>query len=374
MSVQIVSIKGRRLLKKFIRFPYELYKDSEYFVPALEGDEYDTFNRKKNGAYEFCDAECYLAYKDEQIVGRVAAIINFKANELWNEKVVRFGWLDFVEDQEVLNALLDAVKDFGRQHGCDIIKGPWGFTDMDKEGLLVEGFEHLCPFTCLYNYPYYDTLIKQYGLAKDKDWIQRKAVIGAQLPEIYKFTDMIEKRTGLHIAKVKSVSELSHRYGMAIFHMYNNTFAPLFQFSPLTDKQIKAYLATYTPIMNPKFVAVCLNEKDEPVGFAFCVPTLSKAIKKSCGKMLPFGFIHILKALKHNDTLEALLVGVLPEYQGKGAAMLLLKHLHENCIEAGITTLNINPQLEDNVKALSLFDYYETQPIMRRRAYSGSIV
>lgn len=373
MSVQIVKVKGRRLLTKFIRFPYKLYKNSENYVPALEGDEFATFNPKKNGAYDFSTAECYLAYKDGEIVGRVAAIINFKANDLWKESVVRFGWLDFIEDQEVLNALLDSVAAFGKDHNCSVMKGPFGFTDMDKEGLLVEGFEHLSPFTCLYNYPYYDKLIKQYGLVKDEDWIQRKLAIDPQLPQVYSLTETIEQRYGIHIAKVKSPRELSKKYGMAIFHMYNESFAPLFQFSPLTDKQIKSYLDTYIPIIDNRYLAVCVTDNDDPVGFAFCVPTLSKAVKKSNGKLFPFGFLRIFRALKKNDTLEALIIGILPEYQGKGAALLLLKHIHENCIKSGITSMIINPQLENNVKAITLFDHYDSETIIRRRSYTKSL-
>lgn len=367
MSVQIVIVKTRCQLKKFIRFPYKLYKSSENYVPAFEGDEFDTFNPKKNGAFEFCISESYLAYKEGKIVGRVAAIINYKANQLCGENIVRFGWLDFIEDSEVLGALIAAVSKFGAKNGCNIIKGPFGFTDMDKEGLLVEGYDKLCPFTCLYNYPYYDTLLKEYGFSKDKDWIQRKVNLEPQLPEIYNVTDIIEQRYGLHIAKIKNPKELREKYGMSIFHLYNESFAPLFQFSPLTDKQIKTYLNVYSQILDIRYLAVCLNEKDEPIGFAFCVPTLSKAIKKSGGKLFPFGIFRVFKALKKNDTLEAMLIGVLPEYQGKGAAMLLLKYLHQNCIKAGINTLLINPQLEDNIKAVSLFDYYETEFYMRRR-------
>lgn len=370
MSVQIVTVKNHALLRKFVRFPYKLYKNCDNYVPALENDEFTTFNPKKNGAFEFSIAECYLAYKDGEIVGRVAAIINFKANQLWRENVVRFGWLDFTEDQEVVDALMDTVVAFGKKHDCKVMKGPLGFTDMDKEGLLVEGYEYLSPFTCLYNYPYYDTLLKQYGLTKDEDWIQKKMKIGAQLPLIYQFTDIVSERSGLHIAKTKSTREFSNKYGLPLFHMYNDTFAPLFQFSPLTDKQIKSYISTYKPIMNNDFIAVCLNDREEPVGFAFCVPTLSKAVKKSGGKLFPFGIFRILRALRKNDTLEALMIGVLPEYHGKGAVMLLLKHIHENCIKAGITEMIINPQLESNFKATSIFEQYESKTIIRRRSYT----
>ncbi|MBP5210822.1 MAG: N-acetyltransferase, partial [Bacteroidales bacterium] len=182
MSVTLVTVKNKKQLKEFIRFPLDLYKGNDCWVPALEGDEYDTFNPKKNGAWEFSTAECYLAYKEGKIVGRVAAIINFKANDLWHEKAVRFGWLDFVEDQEIVNALMDAVVAFGHAHGCNSMKGPLGFTDMDKEGLLVDGYDKLSPFTCLYNYPYYDILLKNYGLQKEADWIQKKIEIGPELP------------------------------------------------------------------------------------------------------------------------------------------------------------------------------------------------
>ena len=370
MSVSIVTVKSRAQLRKFIHFPAILYKDCENWVPALEGDEFDTFNPKKNGAYEYCEAECYLAFRDGRIAGRVAAIINHRANDIWKEEIVRFGWLDFIEDQEVLNALLNAVVDFGKARGCTRIKGPWGFTDMDKEGALVEGYENLSPFTCLYNFPYYDTMLKAAGLEKDVDWTQRVVKIGETMPSMFQYAGLVEKRYGLHMARCSTTREFCDKYGMDIFHLYNDTFAPLCEFCPITDKQIKDYLDTYVPILNPDFVAVCLNEEEKPVGFAFCVPTLSKAVKKSRGKLFPFGFVRILRAIRHNDTLEALLIGVLPEYQGKGANILLFKYIHENCLKFGIKRMILNPQLEENFKVQTLFDQYETVPFMRRRAYS----
>ena len=373
MPVTIVKVESRGQLKTFVRFPYTLYKNCENWVPALEGDEYDTFNPKTNGAYEYCEAELYLAYKDNVLSGRVAAIINHNANKLWKEEIVRFGWLDFVEDKEVLQALIDAVAAFGKARGCVSMKGPWGFTDMDKEGSLVEGYENLSPFTCLYNYPYYDTLLKEVGFCKDVDWTQRVAKVTAEFPPMFQFADLIQKRYGLHMARCRSTQEMCRKYGLAIFHMYNETFAPLFQFTPLTDRQINRYLQTYVPILDPRYVAICLNEKDEPIGFAFCVPSLSKAVKKSGGKLFPFGFVNILHALRHNDTLEALMIGVLPEYQGKGANVLMFKYIHENCVKAGIDKMILNPQLEENFKVQSLFEQYETVPFMRRRAYRKAI-
>lgn len=249
------------------------------------------------------------------------------------------------------------------------MRGPWGFTDMDKEGLLVEGFEHLSPFTCLYNYSYYGPMLEKLGFVKEVDWTQRTLEVNPKLPPMFRFANLVEERSKAHVVQPKSMKDLSKRYGMEIFHMYNESFAPLHGFSPLTDKQIDAYLKTYVPILDKDFVAVAVNEKDQPVGFLFCVPSLSQAVKKSNGRLFPFGFIHIMKALKKNDTLEALIMGVMPEYQQCGIPMLLFKYLHENCIKRGIKTIIMNPQLEENYKVQTLFGEYKTNPFMRRRAY-----
>ena len=371
MAITIVKVESRKQLKLFVTFPLKLYKDCENWVPALEGDEYDTFNPEKNGAYDFCEADCFLAYRSDEIVGRVAAIINHKADDA--QKLVRFGWLDFIEDMEVLKALINTVAEWGKQHGRLEMRGPWGFTDMDKEGLLIEGYENLSPFTCLYNFPYYGTMLEQLGFEKDVDWTQRVLLLDHEMPPTYKFAHLIEERYGIHVVQPKSMKQMCKQYGMEIFHMYNEAFAPLMGFSPLTDKQIANYLDTYVPILDKDFVAVAVDSKDKPIGFLFCVPSLSKAVKKSNGRLFPFGFIRILKALKKNDTLEALIIGVSPEHQQKGVPLLMFKYLHENCIKRGIERVIMNPQLEENYKVQSLFGEYKTIPFMRRRAYKKRI-
>ena len=340
-------------------------------MKEIEGNEFNNKKKKKNGAYEFCEADCFLAYRGNEIVGRVAAIINHKADDKKN--IVRFGWLDFIENEEVLRALIETVETWGKQHGRTEMHGPWGFTDMDKEGLLIEGFEHLSPFTCLYNFPYYGEMLEKIGFDKDVDWTQRTLEVSKELPHMFQFSNLIEERFKVHVVQPKSMKEMSKRYGMEIFHMYNEAFAPLHGFSPLTDKQIEAYLKTYVPILDKDFVAVAVNDDDKPVGFLFCVPSLSKAVKKSNGRLFPFGFINILKALKKNDTLEALIMGVMPDYQQCGIPVLLFKYLHENCIKRGIDTIIMNPQLEENYKVQSLFGEYKTVPFMRRRAYLKKI-
>ena len=370
----IRPVKSRKDLKTFIRFPYILYKDCPNWVPALEGDEFDTLTPSRNAAFEYCEAQCFLCEKDGKVAGRVAAIINHNANKLWKSEVVRFGWLDFIEDAQVLHELLEAVAAWGIERGCDTMKGPLGFTDMDKEGLLVEGYDRLSPFTCLYNYPYYDTMLKAEGFSKDEDWLQKLLVIGPELPAKYQYAKLAEDRFGISIVKAKSMRELGKKYGMALFHMYNESFAPLFQFSPLSDEQIRRYLQTYIPILDHRYVAICKDSDGKAVGFAFCVPSLSKAVKKSGGKLFPFGWARILHALRHNDTLEALMIGVLPEYQQKGAALLLLKYIHENCISSGITRMIMNPQLETNAKVQTLWDDYENSLYMRRRSYTKKLV
>lgn len=372
MTVNIKKVSSRRDLRKFIKFPFSLYKDNPYWVPALTGDEFDTFDKKKNAAFEYCEADCFLAYKDGRLAGRVAAIINHNANKKWGD-VARFGWLDFIEDEEVLRALIGTVEAWGKERGCTSLKGPWGFTDMDKEGSLVEGYDKLSSFTCLYNFPYYDTLLKKVGLERDADWTQRIVYIPQEPLPSYQYASLIEQKFGVHAVSGHSMKEMNRRYGMEIFHLYNESFAPLYEFAPLTDEQIRRYLQTYVPILDTDFISVVVNEEDKPVGFCFCVPTLSKAVKKSNGNLLPFGFIRILHALKHNDTLESLLIGVLPEYQGKGVSLLMFKQLHENCIKRGVTRMIMNPQLEENFKVQTLFGEFKTELYTVRRAYVKSI-
>ena len=324
-AVEIVPVRGRRMLKQFIRFPFDLFKNCPQWVPAFEDDELKSLG-EENPSLSFCERELYLARRDGKIVGRVAAILNRKANEKWKENTVRFGWIDFVEDFDVAKALVDAVIAWGRERGATKVKGPLGFTDMDREGLLVEGFEHDSPFTVIYNFPYYGEFLERMGFSKDVDWTQRYIDLPDTLPPMFQYADLVEKRYGLHIWRGKNIREMAKR-GREMFHVLNDAFAPLYEYSKLTEEQIDGY-----------------------VNF-------------------PFGFIPILRSLRHNDTIEALLIGVLPEYQGKGANVLMFKYIHENCIRLGIKRMLLNPQLEENYKVQSLFGEYDPKPFQRRRSY-----
>ena len=367
LSVQ--EVHTRRELRKFITFPEKLYKDCPNWVPALHSDEFDTLG-DKNPALDFCERTLYLAYRDGEIVGRVAAIINHAANRRWNEEVVRFGWIDFIDDAEVVRALIDAVVAWGKQRGCVKVKGPLGFTDMDKEGLLVEGYEYLAPFTVIYNYPYYGVRLEELGFVKDADWTQKIVDIPAgDIPQL-QYAKLVEERFGLHVLTGMSMKEMGKKYGMDLFHLINKSFEELYEYSPLSDRQIESYLKVYIPILNKDFVAVVVDADDKVAGFAFCVPTLSRAFQKAGGRLLPFGFIHILKALRKTDTIDALMIGVLPEYQGKGASVLIFKYLLDSCHKYGVTRMMANPQLETNHKVQNVFNgLLETHEFQRRRSY-----
>ena len=375
MNVRIEEVKTRRQLSAFIHFPYKLYKGNDYWVPALIGDEYDTFNPKKNAAYEFCDAKLWIAYdENKHIVGRVAGIINYKSNELHHSKTVRFGWLDFIDDSRVLKALISTVECWGKSLGMNTIIGPFGFTDMDKEGLLVKGFDKIAPFTTLYNYDYYEPRLNELGFKVGAEWDQKLIAVPDSVERLSRMTDIITEKYGLHVLKAKNTKTLVKKYGLPLFHMYNETFAPLYEFTPLTDRQIKAYLNSYAPILDVDFVCVVADKDDKIVGFAFCVPSLAKAVKKSRGHLFPFGLFRILHALKNNDTLEALMIGILPEYQNKGAFVPMFQYLLENLKKRHITKLITNPQLSDNVEVQNMFHKYEHTNYMVRRSYTKEII
>ena len=374
MRTIIREVCKRKDLRTFITFPEKLYQNCANWVPSLIGDEFDTLG-DKNPALEFCERAYFLAERNGETVGRIAAIINHNANRDWKENVVRFGWIDFIEDLEVVQALTDKVAEWGRARGCVKIKGPLGFSDFDKEGLLVEGFEYLSPFTVIYNYPYYGELLEAAGFRKDVDWTQKLVEVPDTIPPQFQYTDLIEKRFGLHQVTGRSMKELGKRYGMEIFHLVNKAFAELYEFTPFSDKQIEGYVKAYLPILNKDFISIVVDADDNVAGFAFCVPSLSKAIRKAHGRLFPFGFIHLLKALKKNDSLDALMIGVLPEYQGKGASLLIFKQIHESCLKYGIKQMLANPQLETNYKVQSVFDdIYVTHEFQRRRRYVKNLV
>lgn len=371
MKPVLKVVEGKRDLTKFIHFPEKLYKNDKWWVPALISDEYNTLQASKNPAFDYCEAKLWLALDEKgNVVGRVAGIINHEANKCWNEQTARFGWIDFIEDQEVLDTMLAEVEKWAVDKGMVKLKGPLGFTDLDKEGLLVEGFEQLSPFTCIYNFPYYGPMLEKAGFTKDADWTQRIVTVPDEFPRMMKLADAIAERAGVHVVQIKNKKELRKEADYLFRKVYNETFAPLYEFAPVNDRQIDQYINSYITILDKDFISIIHDKDERIVAFAITVPSLSKAVQKAKGRLFPFGIFPILKALHRNDTLEALMIGIHPDYQSKGLQVLLFKQIHENVIRRGdIKTMIMNPQLEENVKVQMIFDEYNPQPYMRRRSY-----
>lgn len=377
MSVEIKKVTTKSELKRFIRFNYEFYKDNPYSVPDLYDDMLNTFSPKKNAAFEFCEADYFLALRDGKIVGRVAAIINRRANETWNRKTVRFGWIDFIDDMEVSTALIDTVKQWGKERGMTEIEGPLGFTDMDAEGMLVEGFDQLSTMATIYNYPYYPQHMERLGLSKSADWVEMKIYVPDAIPERHRrISEIIAKRYNLHIRKLKSKKEV-RQSGVAhdIFRLINDAYTPLFGYSRMTERQIDQYVNMYVPVLDLRMVSIVENEQNEIVAVGISMASLSRALQKAKGRLLPFGWYHLLKALmwKRPKVLDLLLVAVRPDYQGKGVNALLFTDLIPVYKELGFEYAESNPELEMNEKVQNQWQYFKTEQHKRRRCFKADI-
>lgn len=377
MAIEIKQVSNRKELRAFIRFNYELYKDNAYSVPDLYDDMLNTFNKEKNAAFEFCEAEYFLAYKDNKLVGRVAAIINKKANETWNKKDVRFGWIDFIDDIEVSEALLKAVEQYGKTHGMENIQGPLGFTDFDAEGMLIEGFDQLSTMATIYNYPYYSEHIEKLGYVKDADWVEYQIYIPKDgVPDKHqRIADLVQKKYNIRIKKYTSGKKLAKDYGQAIFELMNEAYSPLYGYSALSQTQIQQYVKMYLPILDLKMVPLIIDQDDKLVGVGITMPSLSIALQKAKGRLLPFGWFHLARALFFGKSriVDLLLVAVKPEYQNKGVNALLFSDLIPVYQKEGCIFAESNPELEMNGKVQAQWEYFETIQHKRRRAFVKKI-
>ncbi len=379
MAITIKTVASKADLKKFIRFNYELYKDNPYSVPDLYEDMLGTFNPKKNAAFEFCEAEYFLAYRDDKLVGRVAAIINRHANEKWNIRSVRFGWIDFIDDEEVSAALIGAVEQWGKERGMTQIQGPLGFTDMDAEGMLIEGFDQLSTMATIYNYPYYPKHMEKLGFAKDADWVEFKVFMPEEgkIPDKHRrISEIVMKKYELKIKKYTSGKKIKQDYGQAIFDLINEAFSPLYGYSPLTPKQIKQYIDMYLPIVDLRMASLIVDKDEKLVGVGLSMPSLSRALQKAHGKLLPFGWYYLAKVLflKHyGDCLDLLLVAVKPEYQNKGVNALLFYDLIPAYQKLGFKYAETNVELELNGKVQAQWEYFNHVQHKRRRAFIKEI-
>lgn len=379
-SIQIKRVETKKDLKRFIEFHYDLYKGNPYDVPNLYSDEVNTLSKNKNAAFDFCEAEYYLVLKEGKIVGRVAAIINHKANEKWKKKDVRFGWIDFIDDIEVSRALFEAVEEYGRKKGMNDIVGPLGFTDMDPEGMLTWGFDKLGTMATIYNYEYYPQHMEKLGgWKKDNDYVEYYLVVPEKSPEKYtKIAEMVEKRYNLHVRKLTKKDIFQGGYGKKLFDLINLTYSDLYGFSELTDRQIDQYVKMYFPLADLNLVTVIEdgNKDNQLAGLGITIPSLSHALQKCRrGRLFPFGWWHLLRAIKFHKTdgVDLLLMGFLPEYRSKGANALLFADLIPRYVDYGFKWGETQVEMESNEGVQSQWGPLDPINHKKRRCYRRSL-
>lgn len=377
VTIKAIDNNDKKLKKAFVKFPInDLYKDSPYYVPSLVLDELDTLDLKKNPAFDFCEMQLFLAYRDNKIVGRIAAIINHNANKTWEKKEARFSFVDFIDDNEVVDALFDAAHKWALDKGMDSIIGPMGFTDLDPEGLLIKGFDKVSTMATKYSYPYYEKQIERLGYVKDADWNEYRIPVPDSVPERHqRIANMVSQRYGLKVLKFKNLKQITP-YIDRLFNLMNEAYKPLYGFAPLTQKQIDHYVKMYVPLLRWDIVSIIIKEEtDEVVGFGIGMPSLSQGLIKSRGRLFPFGWYHLVKDLKSkkNPVIDLLLIGIAPEYQGKGVNAIIFNDFIPSAYKCGFQWAESNPELEMNNKVASLWDGFSAENHKMRRAYKKEL-
>ena len=376
MSVQIKKVETNKDLRTFSKFANKLYKGSAFYVPTMPVDERNTLDKKKNAAFEFCDADYFLAYKDGELVGRVAAILNPKANMAWKTKQVRFGWIDFIDDYEVSEALINQVIAWGRERGMEHIAGPLGFTDFDPEGMLVEGFDRLGTMAMLYNHPYYMVHMERLGMVKEVDWLEFRITIPEVLPEKFvKMSEIVKQRYNLKVRKLTHRDIKRENYGQKFFNLINECYCNLYGYSLLSEKQIDQYVKFYLSVLDLRMASFVENEQGELIAAGVAMPSLSEALQKCGGNLFPTGWWHLIKNMyiRKPDTLDLLLVGVRPDYQSKGVNAMIFTDLFQVYKDMGFKYAETSAELETNVKIQQMFGIFEPEQHKRRRIYTKEI-
>ena len=377
MAVEIRKLEPtKKELLKFIHFPIDvLYNDSTCYVPDLVSDMLSTFLPSENPAYDFCESAFFMAYRDGKPVGRIAGIINSLVNQREQKQEGRFGFVDFIDDEEVVDALMRAVEQWAKEKGMTCLTGPLGFTDMDPEGCLIEGFDQLGTQATIYNYPYYPKHFERLGFVKDVDWVEFKVIVPEQIPEkMVKIGNIVQHRFNLHLVKMNSTKELVKKYGNEIFALINESYDSLFGYSPLSEKQVKHYINVYLPFLPLDHISLVADANDKLVGVGISVPSLSRALIKSRGRMLPFGWYHMLKAIKHEGRIvDLLLIAVAPEYQSKGVNSLFFVDLIPAFNKRGYEWAETNIELENNENVQKQWQYFDIKQHKRRRAFTKDI-
>ncbi len=368
MSVTIYEVENKKDLARFIKFPFALYKKNRYWVPPLLLDEWNTLQKEKNPAFKHCRVKLYLAEQNGRLAGRVAGIINDKFIDKWKERYCRFGWFDFIDDREVSAALLQAVESWAREEGMSAVHGPLGFTDLDREGMLVEGFEELGTMSSLYNHPYYPQHLESLGYHKDVDWVEFEIKAPEQIPEkALRLQTLVLQRSKLKIVRGRKKLFLSYAKGM--FELVNEAYNDLYGYVPLTEEQVATYVKQYFGFLNVDYIKIVTDENDAIVACGLAMPSLSRALQRSRGRLLPFGFIHLLWALKFSKYIDFLLVAIRPDYQARGLTAILMTEITRNAIANGIRSAETNPELEFNTQVQAIWKHYDARQHKRRRCY-----
>ena len=371
--IRVVKVETKKEFIDFVSFPNTLYKDNPYYVPAITKEELNAIMPNENPVYNNADAEFYLAFKNNKLVGRIAAIVNWIEIKEIGKPKVRFGWFDVVDDIEVTKVLINTVINFGKKHHLSSIEGPVGFSNMDKAGLLTKGFKELNTMITWYNAPYYKEHLYQLGFSDAATWVEYKIDIPTETrPKVVKVAQIIQDRYKLKPIKFKKRKEILP-YVDRMFELLNKTYNSLQTFVPIQQYQIEHYKKKYLPFVNPDYIACVSNEHDEVIAFSIIMPSFSKALKKANGKLFPFGFLHILKAQKKNDTAAFYLIGVDPEYQNKGVAALIFKEMNETFLRNGITKVETNPELIENKAIQALWKDYIHEQHKERKTFKKAI-
>lgn len=376
MSIIVKPINAKKSeIKKYVQFGIDLYKGNDCYVPPLVFDEVDSLLPDKNPAFDFCKAQSFMAYRDNKPVGRITAIINNIVNERTGEKTMRFGWVDFIDDNEVVDALFNAAEEWGRSQGMTTIIGPMGFSDMDHEGMLVDGFNEMGTMATIYNYPYYPTHMERMGFEKDADWVEFRITIPEAVPEKHqRIADIVRRKHNLHTVKFTSRKKLKEKYGQALFDLINEAYDKLYGFSPLTQRQIDYYINMYLGFLRLDDVSVIVDADEKLVGLGISMPSFSRALQKSGGKLFPFGWWHILKAMQgKTDTVDLMLIAISKEYLSKGVNALLFADLIPAYAKNGYQWAESNPELEDNANVQLQWQYFDCRQHRRRRAFKKSL-
>lgn len=375
-AVNVVKVNGRAQMNDFLSVTRHIYQDSKQYVPDLRKDVRELFDPKKNPGLEFSDIQPFVAYQEEKPVGRIVGIVNRKANRQWHTRNVRFSMIEFVDDEAVSAALLKAVEDWGRTHGMEKIHGPLGITDFDKEGMLVEDFHLTGSMNTIYNPAYYPHHLEALGFEKEVDWVQIRINIPTEVPAKYaRVAQYVREQMGLRVIKMTNKDLLERGYGKKAFELLNTAYQPIFGFAALSEKQITQYLKKYLKVIDMQLVPIIINQQDEVVGIAVSMGSLSIAMQKANGRLLPFGWYHLLKSLKwkHEDNAEMLLIAVRPDLQGMGVNTLFFEDLIPIYNRYGFKWAETGPQLEYNSHELTQWKPLNPQLVKRRRCYKKSL-